>query len=60
MKTQQVKFRLECDENYSGGILVDGKYIICGCCGGVIELEEVAEIYPYSDWVDISDEIIGE
>lgn len=60
MKTQQVEFRLEWDENYSGGILVDDKYIICGCCGGVVELEDVAEVYPYPVWIDISDAIIGE
>lgn len=22
------------------GILVQGEYIVCGCCGGVIELED--------------------
>ena len=60
MKTQQVKFRLKCDKNYSGGILVDDKYIICGRCGVALELENVAELYPYPDWIDINDAITGE
>ena len=60
MKTQQVKFRREGDVNYFGGILVDDKYIICGCCGVVTELKNVVEIFPYSKWIDISNEIMGE
>ena len=43
--------------------------IICACCGGVFDIDEVIElahedgrnqaIYPYEDWVDITDEIAG-
>ena len=41
--------------------------IICACCGGVFEVEEVLEfaleeqpaIYEYSTWNDLSDEIYG-
>lgn len=43
--------------------------IICGCCGGVVEISEVIEdakangiktaIYDYKDWNDIREEIMG-
>ena len=41
--------------------------IICACCGGVFEIADILEvvpegeqaIYPYDDWVDISDEVCG-
>ncbi len=44
--------------------------IICGCCGGVFNIEEVIElghedgvkcaIYEYADWSDVADEIAGD
>ena len=44
--------------------------IICSCCGGLFDIDEVIElakedgrnqaIYPYEDWVDITDEIAGD
>ena len=43
--------------------------IICACCGGVFEIDEICElataagiqepIYSYSEWIDISDDIDG-
>ena len=43
--------------------------IICGCCGGVIDIDKLVEageregykkvIFPYSSWCDISEEITG-
>ncbi len=43
-----------------------GKDIICGCCGGVFEIDEVIEfsdnptpIYEYEEWTDIACEIVG-
>ena len=32
-------------------------YIICGCCGGVITLEEVEIVKIYSNWQNLSDAI---
>lgn len=57
----QVRFR-DLENNVTlGGILVDNEYIICGCCGGIIYLDneqyEIMEIY--NKWVSLSDEIIG-
>lgn len=43
--------------------------IICGCCGGVFEIEEIIEdakndgvvpIIPYELWVDLVSEIAGD
>ena len=43
--------------------------IICGCCGGVFEIDDIVEmaeefglvnaIYDYNDWNDIASEITG-
>lgn len=43
--------------------------IICGCCGGIFEIEEVINseevpagqeaIYTYKSWADLSEEIFG-
>lgn len=63
MFTQQVRFRCEGDDAYLGGILVeDGEksFVICGCCGGVFEMDDIEEIQKYENWVDLSNEIIGE
>ncbi len=63
MITKQVKF-VDVDEHtIHGGILIiqgDEQYIICGCCGGVFEIEDVEIVKEFPDWIDISDSIIGE
>lgn len=63
MVTKQIRFRCIGEDNYNGGILVDdGKevVIICGCCGGIIENEDIEDFCPYDEWVNISNEIMGE
>ena len=63
MITRQVRFRSLDDDTYFGGILVkDSKesFIICGCCGSIFEMDDIAEIQEYEHWVNISDEIIGD
>lgn len=59
MKTQQIKF-IDEEGSVLGGILIDDEYIVCGCCGGILEVKEVEIIKYYNDWVNISEEIIGE
>lgn len=58
---KQIKFKDLENNVILGGILVDNEYIICGCCGGKIDLDDdqydIVEIYP--NWVDLTDEIIG-
>lgn len=55
------------DGVWRGGIAYRDE-IICGCCGGVYEIDEVIGIAPeyvqqpihkYEYWIDISDEIRG-
>jgi len=65
MVTKQVRFRDKANDQTLGGILIQSgvvDYIICGCCGGVIETDdpdiEIEEIYR--NWSDISECIIGE
>jgi hypothetical protein len=71
----QVKY-LDADadegDTWIGGIGYNG-WIICGCCGGLIDIDEIYEaaswdpskegiapIIVYDDWVDISENIAGE
>lgn len=58
METKMVKF-IDPDGEVLGGIMVDNKFVICGCCGGVFEVEEITDIKVLS-WIDISEEILGE
>lgn len=60
METKQVKFRVWPNDAPYGGILVDNKFVICGCCGGVFGLDEIEILVKYENWVSISDEITGE
>lgn len=69
MEVRQVKFRcpaadvVESTKEVLGGIAIyDGfklQGVICGCCGGVFEPDEV-EIIRKMEWLPISKEIIGE
>lgn len=45
-----------------GGIVYKNEFI-CGCCGEVFSLKSkhcIKRLYVYEDWVDVSDEIVGE
>ena len=55
-------------ENHCAGIMI-GKLLVCGCCGGTFNLDEVIEmaredgqvpVRAFDTWVDISDEIMGD
>lgn len=59
MNTKQVCFRAKGEDEFFGGILVDDEYVICGCCGGVVPIDEIAQMESYHHWVNISDEIMG-
>ena len=60
---QQCKF-IDDEENILGGIYCKfdngDEYIICGCCGGIVDPSEVTVVEIFSDWINISDEIKGE
>lgn len=59
----QVKFWDECNQQWMGGIGYRDE-IICGCCGGIFEVDELLESNSNSivrlPWVDINEEIRGE
>ena len=66
-KPTQVVFYDVDGDNWKSGIAYCGE-IICACCGGVIEIDEIYEfapaeiakpIFPYHSWCDITDDIIG-
>lgn len=55
-------------EGYCAGFMV-GKLLICGCCGGTFDLDDVIDmarkshqipVKKFQVWVDISDEIRGD
>ena len=66
MKVEQVKFKEFGTDNWVGGIVIDDRYLICGCCGGVYDLSDtddsadIEEVVRFETWVDISYEIKGE
>ena len=59
---KQVRFRDRFGDAIFGGIQLDNGDIICGCCGGLFEADDpdIEVIKTYDEWVNISDEIIGE
>lgn len=45
-----------------GGIVYRDEFI-CGCCGEAFSFKSkhcIKKLYVYEDWVDVSDEIMGE
>lgn len=65
MSVKQVTFYDHANEQLCGGILIQGgcvDYIICGCCGGVIEADDpdIDIIVVHEDWKDISENIFKE
>lgn len=58
---KQIKFK-DFEGEVFGGILLDNRDIICGCCGGVFpaDEDEVEIVEEFEYWVNISEEIIGE
>ena len=48
----------ENNADYFAGITYHDE-IICGCCGGIIEINEVEKIETLP-WIDITEAIIGE
>ena len=64
MTAKQCNFVDE-DGTVCGGILCnsdgnDDKFIICGCCGGIVDPKEVTIVKVYDNWVSLSEEIIGD
>ena len=65
--TQVVFWDTDGGDHWIGGIAYRNE-VICGCCGGVIEISEIYEFAPptvgcpireYDEWCSIDDAIIG-
>lgn len=62
MICKQIAFMPEGEEAVQGGILCEDSsqsFIICGCCGGIYEPDEVEIIERFEDWIDIEADIRG-
>lgn len=42
-----------------GGIAY-GTEIVCGECGSVVDLDDLAALYIFGEWITISEDILGE
>lgn len=70
MKYKQCKFwDFDSDKDgYFGGIAILEDYdsvevlqgVICGCCGGFVKPDDIAEIKYYNEWIDLCDTVIGD
>ena len=61
----QVRFSEDLEYTWKGGIWdSEEDIIICGCCGGIFEKDDihdgVFQFKVYDNWVDISEEIMGD
>lgn len=61
---KQIKFGDLENKTTHGGILMDDGNVICGCCGGVYEADEMGTTWEiikvYKTWIDLTEEIIGD
>lgn len=57
--TKQVLF-LDLEGVAHAGLLLNDGYIVCGCCGSLIELGDYLLLHVYKEWVDIEEEICGD
>lgn len=62
MITKQIIFRDTDDGELHAGILCKeptngDSYIICGCCGGIVPINEADICVEYDEWLDLEDAI---
>ena len=57
-KVDTIKLALMLNQ-YNSGIAYCGE-IICGCCGGIVSLDEVYYLRVYENWINLDREIIGD
>lgn len=54
---KQVLFKSKLSNGVQAGIQDDTGNVICACCGGVYEDEEITILHEFNYWVDFSEEI---
>ena len=62
---KQIRFYDAENQTHCGGILMDDGSVICGCCGGIFEADDLENVgitieHVYDHWVDLSEEILGD
>lgn len=57
--TKQVLF-LDLEGTVHAGLLLDDGYIVCGCCGSLMEPDDYLLLHVYHEWVNIEEEICGD
>lgn len=57
--TKQVLF-LDLEGVVHAGLLLNDGYIVCGCCGSLMEPGDYLLLHVYKEWVDIEEEICGD
>lgn len=61
MYAEQIIFKYDGTIGLLGGILIDRKTVICGCCGEIIDInDKKIKIIKHLKWISISNEIIGD
>ena len=60
---KQCKFK-DMEGNVCGGIYCKfdngDEYIICACCGGIMDKDDVTDLVIYNHWIDFTEFIIDE
>ena len=64
-QAKQIRFLDLTDGGVYGGFMLEDGSIVCGCCGTIISPAlinngEYKVLEVYSEWINLSDEIIGE
>lgn len=55
MPIKQVLFKGDHSDGVQAGIQLENGFVICACCGGVFEPDEIEILHVFDYWVDFSE-----
>ena len=55
MPIKQVLFKGDHSDGVQAGIRLENGFVICACCGGVFEPDEIEILHVFDYWVDFSE-----
>lgn len=55
MPIKQVLFKGDHSDGVQAGIYLENGFVICACCGGVFEPDEIEILHVFDYWVDFSE-----
>ena len=55
MPIKQVLFKGDHPDGVQAGIQLENGFVICACCGGVFEPDEIEILHVFDYWVDFSE-----